>query len=87
MFRKEFYSIDEVAERMCCSHRIIRRLILTGQLKAVRLGNGPRAPYRIHESHLDDFINQQALEKQKAHERLINPQRGRSPSWQRADFY
>jgi excisionase family DNA binding protein len=87
MFQKEFHSINEVADRMCCSPRIIRRLILTGRLKSVRLGDGPRAPYRIHQSHIDDFINQQELVKQKTAERLTNPQRGRPPSWQRADFY
>jgi excisionase family DNA binding protein len=86
MIQKEFHSINEVAKRLSCSPRTIRNLILSGVLKAIKIGTGPRAPYRIHESHIEDFIKEQTTHKTPPEQLLLEPDHGRVLKWMRPDF-
>ena len=43
----EFISIKEAAVLFACSEITIRRAIKKGYIIAIRLGAGPRSPYRI----------------------------------------
>ena len=54
MTKKEFYSIDEVAEKLSVSVKSVRRLVASGKLESVRISN----LYRISQTALDDFIEQ-----------------------------
>lgn len=45
----------EVAERLRVSPRTVRRWAAAGRLQAVRLGSGPRRPYRVPASALERF--------------------------------
>lgn len=86
MFQKEFHSINEVAERLSCSPKMIRNLILSGVLKAIKIGTGPRAPYRIHESHISSFIKEQTTPKAPPEQLLLEPDHRRTLKWMRPDF-
>jgi excisionase family DNA binding protein len=43
----EFYSIKEVAVIFSVNPKTIRRAIKKNLLPFIRIGNGPRSPYRI----------------------------------------
>ncbi len=43
----EFYSIKEVAVIFSVNAKTIRRAIKKKQLPFIRMGDGPRSPYRI----------------------------------------
>jgi hypothetical protein len=45
--KAEFISIKEAAVVFSCHPNTIRRAIRLGFLIAIRVGNGPRSPYRI----------------------------------------
>jgi excisionase family DNA binding protein len=49
---RDFYTPDEVAERLDLHVRTVRRFIREGKLKAVRIGK----QYRIASRDLDDFV-------------------------------
>jgi excisionase family DNA binding protein len=83
---QEYFSIDEVAELLSCSANSVRKLIHSGKLNAIRIGTGETSPFRIHQSHLDDFLSEQALLKTKLSPFPPKSTRGRPPSWLRADF-
>jgi excisionase family DNA binding protein len=48
--------VDQVARRLGCSQQTVRRRISTGELAAVRLGNGPKAPVRVPADELERFV-------------------------------
>jgi excisionase family DNA binding protein len=83
---KEYFSIDEVAERLGCSANSVRNLIHRGRLNAVRIGSGEKSPFRIHQSHLDAFLSEQSINKTQLSPFLPHASKGRPPSWLRADF-
>jgi excisionase family DNA binding protein len=53
-------TIKEVAERLRLDPETIRLRIVSGELAAVKTGNGKTSPYRISEEALDDFLKRQA---------------------------
>ena len=52
MLNKEYYSIDEVAEKLSVSVKSVRRLVASGELESIRVSN----LYRISQEALDEFI-------------------------------
>lgn len=50
---KEFYSVYEFAEIFGVSYRLIIRGISQGRIRAFRMTNGRRSPYRIHMSEIN----------------------------------
>lgn len=63
MTNKEYYSIDEVAEKLSVSVKSVRRLVASGELESIRVSN----LYRISQKALDDFIqNNSSRTKQKS---------------------
>ena len=63
--KPEFVSIKEIAVIFSADASTIRRAIKKGYLVAIRLGSGPRSPYRIslkqieaiHESIIKELAN------------------------------
>ena len=49
----EFLTIKEVAVIFGCHQNTIRRAIKMGFLIAIRVGNGPKSPYRISRLSID----------------------------------
>jgi len=54
-------TVPEVADRLGVSTRTVRRRIESGELAAVRLGSGPRAPIRIERGKLDAWLSGHSL--------------------------
>ena len=50
---KDFYSIQEVAEKLCLSVKSVRRYIAAGNLNSIKIGGA----YRIPSGALEEFIN------------------------------
>jgi excisionase family DNA binding protein len=50
-------TLEEAAAELSVSTATIRRMITRGSLRAVRLGDGPRARRRVSRSALDEFLN------------------------------
>jgi excisionase family DNA binding protein len=48
-----FYTVEEVAKMLRVSEATVRRLIKSGQLKAVSVGN----QFRISQEDLDEFLS------------------------------
>ena len=53
MEEKDFYSIDEIAEKLGISIKSVRRMVASGELKSVKIRN----LYRISKEAYDDFLN------------------------------
>lgn len=51
----EFLSVSSFADRMMCSKEEIYIWIKQGKIAAMRLGNGPKSPWRIPISELYRF--------------------------------
>jgi excisionase family DNA binding protein len=49
-------TLREVAERLSVSRSTVERLIGSGQLCAIKVGGGRRAPVRVRERELEDRI-------------------------------
>jgi excisionase family DNA binding protein len=54
--RTEFLTVAQVADRLNCGRPTVYKLVATGQLPAVRLGNGSNPPIRIPEAELDRYV-------------------------------
>jgi excisionase family DNA binding protein len=52
---KEFISIKEVAVIFSVNEITIRRAIKKGWIKAIKIGEGSRSPYRISRKSIDDI--------------------------------
>lgn len=52
MEEKDFYSIDEIAEKLGISIKSVRRMVASGELKSVKIRN----LYRISKEAYDDFL-------------------------------
>lgn len=55
MIKKEFLSIKELAVIFSVDESTIRRAVKRGWIIAIRIGDGPRSPYRISMRTLDDI--------------------------------
>lgn len=53
MLHSEFLTIKEAAIIFSVHQTTIRRAIKKGFLIAIRIGNGPRSPYRISRKEID----------------------------------
>jgi len=53
---EEYWTLDEVAERLKVNRRTVNRWIENGNLNAIRFGASPRGAIRITESDLQEFI-------------------------------
>lgn len=49
-------SVAFVAEYLACDHTTVRRWIEHGELRAYRLGSGPKATLRIDLNDVDAFV-------------------------------
>lgn len=49
----EFYTIKETAVIFSVHQNTIRRAIKKGFLVAIRIGNGPKSPYRISKKEIE----------------------------------
>jgi len=56
----------EVCERLRMSPKTLRKLITSGELVAIRTGNGATSPYRITEEALADYIRRRQVVPAKA---------------------
>jgi excisionase family DNA binding protein len=50
-------TLEEAAAELSVSTATIRRMITRGSLRAVSLGDGPRARRRVSRSALEEFLN------------------------------
>ena len=53
----EYLSIAAVAMVLGCSAPTVRRAIAAGELRAVRLGQGPRRSIRVPRRALDEWLH------------------------------
>lgn len=56
---EELLTRHEAAARLRIGLRTLDRRLATGELKCYRLGDGPRAPIRITEAHLQEYLERQ----------------------------
>ena len=49
-------SVEQVARRLGCSPATVRRRIYSGELPAVKLGSGPKAPVRVAADELERWL-------------------------------
>lgn len=56
-----FLSSKEARTRLGVSRDTIEKLIKSGDLKAIKIGNGRTGHYRISEDELQDYIERQAV--------------------------
>ena len=52
----QLLTVAEVARRLQQSERTVRDKIASGQLPAVKIGTGPRAPLRVDRRELDAWL-------------------------------
>jgi len=60
---EEYWTLDEVAERLKVNRRTVNRWVESGHLTAIRFGPGPRGSIRIAESDLQEFIQQRRTDR------------------------
>jgi hypothetical protein len=53
--QNEFYSVNEMAKLFHCHPNTIRRAIHLGYFVAIRLGLGPKSPYRISRKSIEEI--------------------------------
>ena len=72
MMHSEFLTIKETAAIFSVHQTTIRRAIKKGFLIAIRVGNGPRSPYRISRKEIDaihqSLINELATKSRNKNE-------------------
>lgn len=59
--KKEFYTVEELAELLQVHWQTILNYIRSGELKAVKLGKG----YRISKKEFDAFVKKRTTGKKK----------------------
>lgn len=57
--------VDEVAQRLRLSRNSIYGRVHSGAIRAVRLGDGPRAPLRVAEDELERYLAAAAREEER----------------------
>jgi excisionase family DNA binding protein len=70
----QLLTVAEVARRLRQSERVVRDKIASGQLPAVKIGTGPRAPIRVDLAELDAWLEANHNDVTPA-ERRSNPRR------------
>ena len=65
----QLFTVDEVAERLRLHPDSVYRRVETGELRAVRLGAGLRAPIRIAAEELERYLHGGALTE---HDHLVH---------------
>lgn len=58
IMEKRALTVEETAEVLSTHPETIRRMIREGGLFAVRLGSGPRSPYRVPNEEIDRFLRE-----------------------------
>jgi excisionase family DNA binding protein len=53
---RRLLSVKETASRLGVSQESVRRRIRDGSIPAVKLGSGPKAPFRIDEAELEAWL-------------------------------
>ena len=53
---EQLLTVEEAAARLRQSPGTVRRKIREGQLPALRVGSGPRAPFRVDPLELEAFL-------------------------------
>ena len=68
----EFYTRKEVAKRLKIGLRTLDRRLAQGEIQCYRLGSGARAPVRISEAHVKEYLARHSSEniEQRANEIL-----------------
>jgi excisionase family DNA binding protein len=61
--QEEYWTLDEVAERLKVNRRTVSRWIENGSLSAIRFGAPPRGSIRITESDLQEFLQQRRTDR------------------------
>lgn len=56
MYMKEFYTVDELAEKLRVTPFTIRRAIRAGRIQAFRPGMGKKSAYRIPATEIDRIM-------------------------------
>lgn len=51
--RRQLLTPDEVADVLRVSSGTVRRHLVSGEIRGVRVGSGPKAPWRIPSTELD----------------------------------
>ena len=51
-----YYTVKEVAAILKLHPDRVRQAIARHELGALRMGKGPRAPYRITQAHIDKYL-------------------------------
>lgn len=59
--KKEYYTVEELSEKLQVHWQTILNYIRSGELEAVKLGKG----YRISKEAFDDFIDKRTTRKKK----------------------
>lgn len=54
--RSLLLTVKQAAAEISCSEAHVRRLIASGDLPAIRLGEGPRSPYRVPWKVLEGYV-------------------------------
>jgi excisionase family DNA binding protein len=62
---EEYWTLDEVAERLKVNRRTVNRWIEDGSLGAIRFGAPPRGAIRISESDLQEFIERRRIGREE----------------------
>ena len=60
---------EEAARKLRIGLRTLDRRIASGQLKCFRLGNGPRAPVRVSEKQITDYLETCARRRRRGTKR------------------
>ena len=55
---EKLLTVADTARRLRQSEVTVRRKIASGDLAAVRIGSGPRAPIRVEAAELEAFIHE-----------------------------
>ena len=51
------FTVDEVAQTLRLAPRSVYERISSGELAAIRLGSGPKAPIRVSAEELDRYVS------------------------------
>lgn len=60
---RRLLTVNDVAERVALSPLTIRRRIRSGEITAIKLGEGERAPVRISEQQLQSWLSSRTTGK------------------------
>jgi excisionase family DNA binding protein len=56
---EQYYSADEIAEKLSLTPRVVRELLKSGELKGIKIGRS----WRVPESNLKAFLKKEDEEK------------------------